>query len=92
MTLYAHDVGVGYIEQSGSRCYNGVQYRLDLGWRTGDDTQNLRGGGLLLQRLVQPVLEQRDPLGWIDRGRLATYLRRIAALQRHVTLLFDCFA
>jgi hypothetical protein len=79
LTLYAHDVGVGYIEQSASRCYNGVQYRLDLGWRAGDDTQNLRGGALLLQRLVQPVLEQRNPLGCIDRGRLAT---TFAALRR----------
>src|SRR4029077_4988393 len=85
LTLYAHDVGVGYIEQSASRCYNGVQYRLDLGWRAGDDTQKLRGGTLLPQRLLQPVLEQRNPLGCIDRERLATYLRRIAAFQRHVT-------
>src|SRR5215472_13396856 len=31
----------------------------------------MRGRGLLLERLVQPVFEQRNPLGCIDAGRLA---------------------
>jgi hypothetical protein len=46
-------------------------------------TQNLRGGALLLERLVQLVLEKRDPLGCIGCGSFANS----AALQR-----FNCFA
>jgi hypothetical protein len=62
-SIDAHDVGIGYIEQSsGCRC-NGIQHRLDLGWRGGDDTQHFRSRAQLLQHLVPLTCEQRNPLG-----------------------------
>ena len=36
-------------------CQHGVEHRLKLAWRTGDDAQHLGRGGLLLQQFAQLV-------------------------------------
>ena len=50
---------------------HGLEHRLQLARRTADLLQDLGGRRLLLQRLVQPVLEQRDLLVCVSGGRLA---------------------
>ena len=56
-----------------------------------DDFEYLGRCRLLLQRLVQPALEQFNLLVSLGGG-LATDLRRIAARQRLRALRFWCFA
>src|SRR5262249_8659740 len=60
----------------------GLQYWLKLPRRPADDPQNLRGGGLLLQRLMQFLGEPRDFRVPVGRRGTATDagLRRIATL------------
>ena len=57
-----------------------------------DDFEYLGRRRLLLQRLIQPALEQFNLLVSLGGGRLATDLRRIAARQRLRALRFWCFA
>src|SRR5262249_18164924 len=51
VTLQAEDHRIVGVAKASGVFAHRVEYRLDLGRRTGDDTQNLRGRGLLLQRL-----------------------------------------
>ena len=39
---------------------NGLEHRLQLAWRTGDDAQHLIGSGLPLQSFTQLALRQRE--------------------------------
>src|SRR5215472_3298969 len=68
--------------------------RFKLPWRTADHIEHLGRCSLLLERLVQPVLEQPNPFGCIDAGRLALMsdLRRHAGLHCTATLCFCSFA
>src|SRR5262249_43338855 len=68
------------------------QYRLDLSWGPGNNTKHFRGSALLLQRLLQPVLEQRNSVEYLNGATLASSRRRIAALQRPLTSPLNCFA
>src|SRR5262249_6826907 len=46
---------------------HGLEYRLQLPWRTADDPHNLRGGGLLLQRLGERTRARVERLFQLDQ-------------------------
>jgi hypothetical protein len=69
------DDGVERLAEAGGTGDDRVQHRLDVGRRAADDAQDLRGGGLLLQRLVALALRTREFFFKICIGVLRHQLR-----------------
>jgi hypothetical protein len=53
LTFQAKNRGIGRAAESSGTLRHDVHHRLEVGRRAGDDPQDLRGGGLLLERLGQ---------------------------------------
>ena len=65
LTFEAEDHRICRPAHPGGALGDGIHHRLQIGRRAGDDPQDLRGGGLLLEGLLR-LVEQADVLDGDD--------------------------
>ena len=83
-------VAVTGLAQTHRICQHGVEHRLKLAWRTGDDAQHLGRGGLLLQGFAQ-LVEQTSVLDGDDglRGEIRDQLDLLVGERAHLLAVDD---